>query len=478
MGKSSPPPPPDPKETSSASTTTNVGTTIANAMLNNVNQVTPDGSLSFDQTDTYAWNDPYTGKTYDIPRFTATQTLSPQQQAIQGQNQSAQLNLSTIANNQSGFLKDYLGKPVDTSKVPGLMGSAGQSSTIGGGFNTNFDKNIGGSFTNNVDLAKSYAGADDFSADRQKVEDALWQRGAASRGQADEALRTRLLNSGLREGSAAWNSEMERQGRQVADERIGTMLASGQEQSRLVGLSRDAATFGNDATLAGATFGNNASATAAQFGSGQQQAQNAAGLMGSEFANNANLTNAQFQNQARAQGLQEAYAERAQPINEIIGLMGGSQIQQPNFVGTNNYQIPTTDVAGIQNQAYQNQLGAWSQQQQTSGDILGNLIGGAAYLGKGFIPSDDRIKKDKERLGDVEGPMGLWEFRYKGDDPSQPKHLGLMASEVEKVRPSAVKRDKDGIRHVNYGKALGLMDSVNDDEPARPKRRRSGLMGG
>ena len=71
MGKPSAPPPPDPKETASASTSTNVGTAISNAFLGNVNQVTPDGGLNYDQTGTYQWNDPYTGKSYDIPRFTA-----------------------------------------------------------------------------------------------------------------------------------------------------------------------------------------------------------------------------------------------------------------------------------------------------------------------------------------------------------------------------------------------------------------------
>ncbi|TGR84575.1 tail fiber domain-containing protein [Mesorhizobium sp. M2D.F.Ca.ET.223.01.1.1] len=114
MGKSAPKPP-DPKETSAASTSTNVGTAIANAFMGNVNQNTPDGSLNYSQTGTYKWNDPYTGKSYDIPTFTATQTLSPTGQAIKDQTDAAQLNLGKIANSQSAFLNDYLGKPVDLS---------------------------------------------------------------------------------------------------------------------------------------------------------------------------------------------------------------------------------------------------------------------------------------------------------------------------------------------------------------------------
>lgn len=449
MGK---PKPPDPKETSAAQTGTSVSTAIANAMMGNVNQITPDGSLTYNQTGSHKFTDPYTGHTYDVPTFTATQQLSPEQQAIQEQTRAAQGNLASIANDRSGFLKDHLGKSVDTSGVPGLMGQ------IGGGYDTNFSRNIGGSFKEyldpeyrtSVDLATSYAGADDFSADRDRVEQALWDRGADRRNSEDEALRTRLLNSGLREGSAAWNAEMQRLGRQVADERIGTMLASGQEQSRLVGLARDAAQFGNDYTLAGANFGNDAISnrfqlqnqaahTRADFSAQQQSRQNAAAL-----------AQAQFNNAARAQGMQEAYADRSQPINEIIGLMSGSQVQQPNFVNAQQPTIPTTDNAGIINKHYEQQLAA----SQMMGANIGGVLGG---FGKLIGLSDDHAKKDKKRLGDVEGEMGLWEFRYKDEPKSKPKHIGLMASEVERVKPSAVKRGSDGLRRVDYGKALGLM---------------------
>lgn len=109
------PEPPDPKETAAASTGTNVSTAIANANLGNVNQVTPDGSLTYDQTGTYIQKDPYTGQSYEIPRYTATQTLSPEQQAIKAQSDAAKLNMSKLASSQSSFLNDFLAKPVDLS---------------------------------------------------------------------------------------------------------------------------------------------------------------------------------------------------------------------------------------------------------------------------------------------------------------------------------------------------------------------------
>lgn len=110
---SSPPSPPDPKQTSAAQTGSSVSTAIANAMMGNVNQNTPDGSLNYSQSGSYKFTDPYTNQSYNVPTFTATQTLSPTAQATKDQTQAAQLNLGKIANNQSAFLNDYLGKPVD-----------------------------------------------------------------------------------------------------------------------------------------------------------------------------------------------------------------------------------------------------------------------------------------------------------------------------------------------------------------------------
>lgn len=111
MGKAAPEPP-DPRETSAASTGTNIGTAVSNAFLQNPSEITPDGRTQVDPTGTYKWHDPYTGQSYDIPTFTRTTTLSPEQQAIKTQQDAAQLNLSGLANQQSSFLQDYMAQPV------------------------------------------------------------------------------------------------------------------------------------------------------------------------------------------------------------------------------------------------------------------------------------------------------------------------------------------------------------------------------
>jgi hypothetical protein len=106
MGKkaSKAPKPPDPKQVASAQTAANIGTALAEGAINRVNQVTPDGSLSYAQSGTTGWRDPLTGKVYEIPNYTATTALSPGQQKIKDATDAAELNLATAANAMSGKL--------------------------------------------------------------------------------------------------------------------------------------------------------------------------------------------------------------------------------------------------------------------------------------------------------------------------------------------------------------------------------------
>lgn len=336
MGKSSPPPPPDPKETAAASTGTNVSTAIANAMLSGVNQVGPDGSKTREITGNYQQYDPYTGQTYNVPTFTETTSLSPEQQALYDLNNRTQQNLGQIGVDQS-------------AKIGGLLGT-------------------------NVDLSNEATEARLFELGSKRLDPQLAKQ--------EESIRTRLLNSGIREGSAAWNSEMER------------------------------------------------------FTQSRNDAYNQLALSG------------------RGQAVQEALTERNQPINEISALLSGSQVSQPQFGNVNMPTIPTTDTAGIINANYGQQLQNWQATQQQQNALLGGLFGlGAAGIYKW---SDKRLKEDVEKVGETDEGLGLYSFRYKGDDKKQ---IGLMAQDVAKKKPSAVKKTKGGLMAVNYDKALGLVGS-------------------
>lgn len=336
MGKSAPAAP-DPKETAAASTGTNIGTAIANSMLSGVSQVGPDGTKSREQTGSYKFTDPYTGQSYDIPTFTETTSLSPQQQALYDLNNKTQQNLGQIGVDQS-------------EKIGGLLGT-------------------------NVDLSNEATEARLFDLGSKRL-DPLFDR-------QNEALRTRLLNSGIREGSDAWNNAMTGQG-QKENDAYNQLLLSG-----------------------------------------------------------------------RGQAVQEALTERNQPINEITALLSGSQVSQPQFGNVNMPTIPTTDTAGIINSNYQQQLQNYQIQQSQQNALLGGLFGlGAAGV---FKYSDERLKDDVKKVGETDDGIGLYSYRYKGDDK---KEIGLIAQDVEKKKPSAVKKTKSGYKAVNYSKALGLMDAA------------------
>lgn len=165
------PKPPDPAQTAAAQTQTNLATAIAQAQLNNVNQVTPDGTLTYSNSGSYAYRDPLTGKVTNIPLTTATTKLSEAQQAIKGQSDAAELNLATLANNQSGFLNEYMAKPFDGSNDA----TEARLMELGG-------KRL------NPQLDQSRA-----------------------------SLETRLANQGIKVGSAAYDRAMEGQGQKEND---------------------------------------------------------------------------------------------------------------------------------------------------------------------------------------------------------------------------------------------------------------------
>lgn len=449
-----------------------------------------------------------------VPQYTATQTLSPEQQRIFDQTQGAQLNLGTLANQQSKFLTDYLGKPFSLNGLPqggnaaDLKAPSYQQFGAGPNLQTNIANagNIQRQVEGSGGIANTFGGTGnvtstygtDFSQDRQKVEDALMARLSGQINKDRENNEASLANQGIRLGSTAYGASQDNFSRGVNDARLGAILSAGQEQSRLVGMEADRAAFQNNAqqqafnqALGRGTFANQAQAQLYGQNANNMQLENAAqqqqfgqNTTSAGFSNDArqqmhqndltrtqgnnslqdqafNTALSQFnaQNTQRSQAMNEAFAARNQPLNEISSLLSGSQLTSPNFVNANMPTVPTTDVAGLINKNYDQRLGAWQQNNANSQGLLGGLFGlGSAFLGNPAL-SDDDAKKDKTKVLDLDGDgTGLWSYHYKGEPKGAPKRLGLMASEIEKKVPEAVSRRPDGYRQVDYRKALtGLM---------------------
>jgi len=84
--------------------------------------------------------------------------------------------------------------------------------------------------------------------------------------------------------------------------------------------------------------------------------------------------------------------------------------------------------------------------------------GGGRGGGRGGRRSDINVKHDIALLGHLGGGLGFYRFSYNGSDRA---YVGVMAQEVQFVRPEAVSRDSDGTLRVRYD-MLGLKFQTYD----------------
>lgn len=358
MGKPSAPQAPNPVATANAQTASNKDTAISQTWLNAMDQRGPQGAISYTQTGTAPDG---------TPRFTQTTSLSPSEQAIYDANVRTRSNLASVSERQSNTIGNVLSSQFNTDGAPALRTSLG--------------------------------GSNDYSADRQKVEDALMGRLNTQIDRDRAAMESSLANRGIRLGSQAYSDAMQDFSRGVAENRTSAILNAGQEQNRMQGLDLNAANFTNN---------------------------------------------------ARSQFLNERLTARNQALNENIGLATGTQVGTPSFAPTPTTGVAGTDIAGITansnaaaQSAYGQQMGQWN-----------NTMGGLFSLGAAALPfmfSDKRLKTDIEATGEKVAGVPVKTFRWK--ETGKPD-VGVIAQDVEKRHPSLVKKTADGTRMVNYG---GLM---------------------
>lgn len=177
------PEPPDPWKTAQAQSQWNNTTAQTQQALNMVDQVNPWGNVNYSQngTQTIIGAD---GKPFQVPRYTQTTTLTPEQQAIFQQSQTAQGNLAGLAADQSGAMRDYLSTPFQ--------------------------------FTNQDAANWAY----DLGAQRL---DPRFEQQRAS-------LDAQLVNRGIRPGTEAYDREMTRVG-QTQNDAYNQLMLQGRQQA-------------------------------------------------------------------------------------------------------------------------------------------------------------------------------------------------------------------------------------------------------
>jgi len=119
----------------------------------------------------------------------------------------------------------------------------------------------------------------------------------------------------------------------------------------------------------------------------------------------------------------------------------GANAVGPNYSGAAGQQSQYAgDVYNAQTGTYNSMLGALGQ---------AGTLGTLGYFG---LLSDRRLKKDISLVGEDPRGFGIYRFKYLWSDDFQ---IGVMADEIQKILPAAVRERLDGYLMVDYGALYG-----------------------
>ena len=268
-------------------------------------------------------------------------------------------------------------------------------------------------------------------------------------GQAANAAQNAAIGQNFNQGLSAQQAQ-NAAAQQLYNQNMGVQGL----QNQAVGQNQQAALSQQQAQLAAQQQGCGQNVTQQQLSNqaitqnqqaALQQQQAALAAQNQQF--NQLLQGGQFGNTAQQQSLQQQLALRNQPLNEITGLMGGSQIQMPQFQGYQGSNIAAAPVfAGAQaaGQAAMDQYGIQSSNVNAQNAGLYSLAGAGLMAGKGF--SDRRLKSNIEQVGTHPLGIGIYEYDIFGN-----RERGVMADEVLNVMPNAVSVHPSGFMQVDYG---------------------------
>ena len=373
-GGSPPAPPPapaapDPVAVAQAQGAQNRAAAISQAEIAMVNQMTPYGGLEWTARGTTPISTGAEGETYGgTPQYTATQTLSPEQQLILDLSNQAQIGYGQTAIGQLEGVKDRLSSPVDlagltpapTINLEDFVGTAptadfsgipqpGQLDYSGLGAAPQFDQ----------------AYQDQISqAIRDRAD--IWQTRDLGR------LENRLTNQGINIGTEAWNQEMDRRQAGINDFNLAADLQGLQQAQTRFGIEQAARQLGTtelgNIYSAGVSDRDRGIAEASQLFGLQANARDRAVAEASQlFA---------LQSGARDRAINELMIQRNQPLNELAAMLSAQQVVQPSFLTPPQPSISAGDLQGA---TYANYQGALQQQaMQNQNNLIGYQAGQAA----------------------------------------------------------------------------------------------------
>jgi len=400
MGKSTPSAPaaPDPEKTSAAQTKAYIESARESSKLNNMNQYSPFGDITFDKDEN------------GVPIAQRT-TLNPGAQEAFDAQTRLQGTLSNAAASLAGSV------PTGAFGLPLNMP----------GYTTGLDMQGSPEYMNSIDFSQVHQmpGTGDFSADRQNYSQQMFDRGMSLMRPEFEAqnrsTQQMLSDRGLPITGEAYNTETDRMARaqneattRMAQDAVGQGAG---EQSRLFQMAQ----------------------AARQQGVGEQLQQGQVAQAARQGITSEELTNAQLAQQARSGMTNEALMLYNAPAQGVATLLGASP-KMPTAQGGNIYQsgVGTADVQGNIMNSYNAQMNAYNQKVQSNNSMwsgIGSIVGSLGSAAFGL--SDENLKEDigpaDSILDRVEAiPVNSWRYKegvVEGDDGS--KHVGPMAQDFK-----------------------------------------------
>jgi hypothetical protein len=336
-----------------------------------------------------------------------------------------------------GYLSNIIGKPMDVSGLPALQGGVdigGLQTALGPGRNMVYDVDMSG--------APQVSSGENT---RNRVEQALMDRftrfAEPKQQQAQSALTNRIANMGGVTTGTAGRRMMGDLLKAQADERANAgfeaISRGGEEASREFGMDMSRRQQAIQEMLARAGLVNQAQAqdfeqmlARGQFGNAAQQ-QN----IQNRFSN-AGLANA-----ARGQGIQEMLNLRQAPLNELMALLGGTQVAPMQFQGGGQANWAPTNIYGAAQDQYNAQV-AQANARRAQG---ANALGAGLQLFGMF--SDRRLKSDIKRIGELASGLPVYSYTIFGEP-----QIGVMADEAERLFPEAVHTHVSGFKMVDYAR--------------------------
>lgn len=307
---------------------------------------------------------------------TIRQTLSPQEQHLQEQRWHTSATLGDVGIQGAHSLSGIIGRPVDFSGAPAAPSSYTPDARLTPSASPEvLDSGTLPVMSQALDMRRlpnmpnAYQGPGDLpdmpaesEAIRTQVIDAMMGRADQDIGKRQEQVQSDLIARGLRPGTEAYAREMDTLGRQRNDAMQQAQIAGGDAAAQAFGMDLSRRQQGQNEALANAGLSYNqgmgirsqvTGEQAQSFGQGMDVRSQAMGEQGQRFGQTLTAGNQNFQQRgqaaqlsqsqqaqqyaqqesARQRRIGEMLTQRQVPLNEIIGLMGSTQVANPMAPG-------------------------------------------------------------------------------------------------------------------------------------------------